>query len=542
MPPTELPISDFDRPELVYAQKEEIEKAYLRKSEENFSIFARGLIIDSQFGPQLFNSCIAGFQRHTFDELQPSLESLRDGKQPKCQRWWIERTKKASKDADLAIIVLWLVAFPTKPFYGQIAAADREQAGIVKDRISNLLHLNPWLNDHVTLVQNKVKSKKLKANGDPMCVFDILATDTAGSHGGTPDLLIVNELSHITNWEFVETLMNNADGVAWGMIILATNAGFKNTPAWQWRLNAIKSEDWEIHVLAKPAPWHNKKSLKDAKARNPKGVYLRLWRGIWVSGKGDAFDEELIDACFVMPGPIEREPEWMYVAGLDLGISRDHSGLAIVAVNPDSTDIKVVKFKWWAPPEGGKIDLMEVERYILAMHQRYRLTCMFFDPHQAELMGQRLSRYLACQPVPFSSGKNLDTMANVFLQLINAGRLKCYDDEAGRLRRDFARFNIVERPYGYRLEPTKAILGDEGHADVGTAVAIALPGALDLLEGGYGWLPDDIQLVGYGEKPTDEEIAEMPEEYQDLFSLEEEEEKRATLSQRDDFDVMSEYE
>ena len=64
---------------------------------------------------------------------------------PKMQRFWIERTKKASKDADLAVIMMWLVAFPVRPLYMQVGAADRVQAGIVKDRMSHLLHHNPWL-------------------------------------------------------------------------------------------------------------------------------------------------------------------------------------------------------------------------------------------------------------------------------------------------------------------------------------------------------------------------------------------------------------
>ena len=67
-------------------------------------LFVRGLKIASQTGPAVFENCMAGFQRDTFIEMAPSLEALRVGEKPKMQRFWIERTKKASKDADLAVV------------------------------------------------------------------------------------------------------------------------------------------------------------------------------------------------------------------------------------------------------------------------------------------------------------------------------------------------------------------------------------------------------------------------------------------------------
>ena len=110
----------------------------------------------------------------------------------------------------------------------------------------------------------------------------------------------------------------------------------------------------------------------------------------------------------------------------------------------------------------------------------------------------------------FGSPKNLDEMARAFVQAVKAGRLVCYDDEEGRLRRDFGKFSIdVKMPTGYRLT---AVSDEHGHADVGTALVIALPRAVELM-GGWGRLQPDESLIadeGGDEKDDEETRKHMP--------------------------------
>ncbi len=88
----ELPISE-----------QEVLDIYIEKSRNDFDCFTRGWIIPSATGPQLYEDCIQGFQRDTFQKLGPSLHAVRDGNIPPIRRFWIERTKKEAKDSDLAI-------------------------------------------------------------------------------------------------------------------------------------------------------------------------------------------------------------------------------------------------------------------------------------------------------------------------------------------------------------------------------------------------------------------------------------------------------
>ena len=497
-------------------------ETWKRQCEIEFRAFYRGLTIEGQTGKRIFENVITDFQREFFEDIADSLESLRIGGMPARQRFWLERTKKASKDADLAIIVLWLTCFPHKPFFGQIAAADKDQAGIVKERISHLLEHNKWLNEHVELVQWEIRSKKPLESGDPMAKVVIMSSDIGGAHGGTPDLLIVNELSHVTKWEFVENLMDNADGVVQGIVIVATNAGHRNTPAWQWRKNAVVSEDWSVHVLAAPAPWHSKAKLEDSRRRNPIGRYNRLWLGKWQSGTGDAISEEKIAAAFAgMRGPVIRpESGWEYLLGLDLGVKHDHSGLMVLGVNQSLQRAKTAYWRGWAPdPSTGEVYLPDVERAILECVTIYRPSVMFYDPSQAILMAQRVRARVACREMSFSRPSNLMAMASCFVQMLNEERLECYDDGDNRLRGDIAKFRIVEKSYGYRLEATS---DDSGHADVGTALLICCPYAMAAMGISCQWRPEDdiaadpVELMGELAK---EEVAAMPDELREIYEM-----------------------
>lgn len=497
-------------------ERQNILRAYIKASEKSFMVFLRGLRIASQFGPQVFDQVAAEYQMICFKDMAPSIQALRDGQMPPKRRFWIERTKKASKDADLAVIVAWLVGFCTRPFYGQIGAADREQAGIVRDRLSALLVWNPWLNDRIELVGSEIRSKLKRPDGLALGYFAIKSADVAGAHGGTPDLLILNELSHIKRWEFAENLVDNADGVAQGVVIVATNAGFKGSKAWKWRENAVKSPEWVLHILARPAPWHSAATVEDAKQRNDKSRYQRLWWGAWVSPVSSALTEEELDSVFKLKGPTDPEKgDWVYVAGLDLGISHDHAAFSILGVSSKERKIKLCLFKRWIPPVGGKINLIEVRDYVERIARHYNLYTLYYDPYQAELMTQELRhKRIRCTEMTFSSSTNLTRMATAFLQVVKGGELYCYDEEE-IVRIDFGKFVIVDKGSTFRLD---AVSDESGHADVGTSIIIALPAALEMLEITNPLLaPDDVIVYEREEDLTKEEIKALPDDLAAIY-------------------------
>jgi len=511
-------------------QRDQIELAYQLRSRDDFLLFARGLTIPSAEGPRQFDEVMAPFQREFLEQIEPSLKAARVGDEPPRRRWWIERTKGASKDSDLAVCLLWLLAFPGRPLYMQVGAGDRDQAAIVRKRMEDLLYYNGWLAEWVSIKQNKAVNLR-----PGIAELDILAADAKTAHGGTPDVMVINELTHVDRWDFASNMMSNAAKVPRNLTIVATNAGFRGTKAEVWRRNAdashesrmkkgdeAPSSDWTVMTWTKPAPWILPADVEDERRRSPSaGAFNRLWYGVWASGKGDALDEEDIDRCMIRQGPIVKpEVGWNYVAGLDLGISHDHAGLAVLGSHAGLQKVRLAWMRGFAPIKVGEgrieVDLMAVEEECYQVFRQYNLRWFGYDPAAGgSYMAQRLrNRQCPMQEVSFSSQTNMSLMATTLVQSMKEGRLECYDDE-GRLRRDLGKFNIVERTKGtgFKLEATR---DEHGHADVGTALVIALPRAVQLLYW-TGLMPDDVVAGGEESELTEEEVAELPGDLKELY-------------------------
>ncbi len=56
------------------------------------------------------------------------------------------------------------------------------------------------------------------------CLVDFLSTN---------DVLILNELSHVQREEFASNLLDNADKMPCGVVVIAGNTGFRGTFAWR---------------------------------------------------------------------------------------------------------------------------------------------------------------------------------------------------------------------------------------------------------------------------------------------------------------------
>jgi hypothetical protein len=161
--------------------------------------FRESLIIPGGRGPARFGEVMADFQRRDFEALDPALVALRNGVQPPLGRFFLERTKGASKDSDAAVILLWLLAFSPRPLAAQVGAADQDQSDELRKAAKGILRLNSWLAEMVEARNWSL----LNPRTGSLC--DIIAADVAGSHGARPDFLILNELSHVTKREFART-------------------------------------------------------------------------------------------------------------------------------------------------------------------------------------------------------------------------------------------------------------------------------------------------------------------------------------------------
>jgi hypothetical protein len=476
--------------------------ALIARFKHDPAAYRRALVIPAVTGAARLDVVATDFQRHDFAQMDRALLALAKGERPEPGRLWLERTKGASKDTDLAVMLLWLLAFSPRPLTCQVGAADQDQADELRKAAKDILRLNEWLSEFIETQSWAIIGTMSEAR------CDIIAADVAGSHGARPDLLILNELSHVTKEEFASNLLDNASKVPHGVVCIATNAGF--TDSWQWKLRELArtSERWHFSAYQQPAPWLDPGELAEARRRNSPQRYARLWEGVWVSGAGDALAADDIEASLTQAGPMDgSEPGWTFYGGLDLGVSRDHSALVVVGAHvghaevvkderPDPPSIiqamiqnglmlrkegpgsiihhgtgrlRLASAVSFAPSATRKVDLQAVERAVIETNRRFNLRRLFYDEYEARLLAQRVVTVgVPMEPVSMT-GANLVAMASTLLEVTTSRQLDLFRHEA--LIADLRRARLVERSYGTRLESPR---GPHGHGDLATGFMLAL--------------------------------------------------------------------
>lgn len=403
-------------------------------------------------------------------------------------RAYLERARGHSKTTDLAVTVCWALAFATRPLKGYAFAADQDQAKLLKNAVDVLCRLNPWLGKILEVQKNAVLNV---AQGHPGsgASLEISTSDVASSYGILPDLIICDELTH---WQgdgsLWHSIISSAAKRESCLLVVIANAGFADS--WQWGVReAARLEDgWYFSRLDGPvASWMSAKTLEEQRRMLPGKAFNRLWLNEWSSAGGDALTPEIIAAAF----PPEARPMsgmeegFTFVAGLDLGLTRDNAALVVLAVPSDGSagKIRLAYNKLWRPTPNQKIDLITVEKHLLEIDRQFGLEAVGFDPWQAEHLAQTIEadserqqrnarRSNAAEPfmreVP-PTATNLRQQATLTIEFFNDRRVIAYDCED--LRRDLNKLRVEEKSYGARLVSPR---DGDGHGDTFSAFANAL--------------------------------------------------------------------
>lgn len=331
----------------------------------------------------------------------------------------------------------------------------------------------------------------------------------------TPHLIVADELCHWAKPDLWHSLLSSAAKRSDCVVVCISNAGWRDTEWWNLREAIRDDHAWRFARLDGPvATWIDAKHLDEQRRLLPPKVYSRLWLNQWADGAGDAIDASDIQSAFTLEGPTPKAQRgWAYVAGLDVGLSRDFTALAVVGKHvgysepvkrrtkprnataaalidlglwdapsddppewrhfPGTGKLKLVQLAIWKPSNGNRVDLQQVEKTILAYHQAFKLAAVSFDPWQAEYLAQRLGKAgIWCPPCNFTAG-NLQEMATATLDAFRESIIELYPHE--QLQSDLRALRVVEKGYGYRLESPRSSNG--GHGDCATALAIALRSA-----------------------------------------------------------------
>lgn len=452
--------------------------------------FRTDLMVDVDGVARRFGDVMDQWQAADFAALDPALLRCTGRSDADAEmRAYLERPRGHSKTTDLAVTCVWALAFATRPLRGYAFAADRDQAALLKDAMATIVRLNPWLGDILDVQKNLVVNVAAGHPGNG-AKLEIFTSDVASSWGILPDFIIADELTH---WQgdgsLWHSIVSSAAKRANCLLVVISNAGF--CESWQWavRETARTDEAWTFSHLDGPqASWLTPERIAELRRMLPAVAAARLIDNCWAAAGGDALTPADIQAAFVpdLQPMTGQEPGWLFVAGVDLGLTRDCSAVVVLAV-PDggrSGRIRLAHDRLWRPTLGKKIDLTEVERHILELDQQFNLETVAFDPWQMEHLAQRLEAATAHRRrntlrLRYSKGPwmreipptaaNLREQATMVIECFGDRRLQFYECEP--LRRDLLKLRCEEKSYGIRLTSPR---DGDGHGDTFSAFSLAL--------------------------------------------------------------------
>jgi phage terminase large subunit-like protein len=443
------------------------------------------LVIPSSRGMVRFGTIMEPFQREWINALAPSLAALAHGELPPIRRYFIDATKGSGKDLILALSLCYLLYFARRPMLIEIGANDQEQGTETRKSLREILRCTGWLNALIyQAVEIKATSAVNETNG---VVVEILARNAFGRHGSRPDVVVINELTHIADEDFAETLADNATKMPRGLMLIGSNAGTLDSWQHRWKVDAMEDAGCYVGEYKQPAPWLDPADIERARRRNPPARFQRLYYGVWSTGASDALDRDDIDRAFdaeLLP-MTGRESGYVFAGGLDLSTTKDHSAWCVVGKHRNGR-FRLADLRIWRPTIAKKIDQAEIERTILESHARYHLKKVRADRYQAEYVTDRLRLQGVPVDCPQQSGTLLIEQATVLIEQFASGNIDLYGHP--QLERELREVRLMEKQYGFKLESPR----EDGHGDAVSALSIALTMCRPLLPAAHhttGWLP-----------------------------------------------------
>ncbi len=453
-------------------------KIDLRQLAMDPAAFRNVLMIDTANGPVRYAEAMQANEWQRIDHEALDAGWLRAAglpvpkDRPIYSRAYLERPRGHDKTSGTAVSVAWCLFAAVRRRTGVLAAASKDQAGLLRTAIEQLVRTNPWLGNYLEVQAGLILNRQTGS------CCSVLSSEAHTSWGLLVDFIAIDELTVWPNLELWYSLLSAIAKKEHGFLQVISNGGFAGSPQEEiYRQVQETDSGWYFHSLDGPvASWISAANLEEQRRLLPAVVYDRVWLNRWTSGEDSAISEDDLKSSVTMAGPMRADVAFreknFAVAGLDIGVKHDRSALVVLAVPHGTQRIKLAAATSWKPPRGGEVDLTAVEKAVLRAHHDFGLSAVYFDPSQALHSAQRLKRRgVRMIEYPFTP-RNLDRSASALMMCFRQRQVDLHDHP--QLRKDLRCLRIEERMQGLRLT---AVSGPDGHADLGIAFSIALPAA-----------------------------------------------------------------
>jgi phage terminase large subunit-like protein len=347
-----------------------------------------------------------------------------------------------------------------------VAAADTDQARIIFENVDGYLDRNPALGGHFRSRRNEL----LTESGSRIRV---IASDAPSAYGlgGTHRRfrLIADELTAWKSDELWVALASASGKVEDAQTIVLSNAGFDAERSWQWRVRrTAETEQWGYLFSAEGviASWITAEWVEQMSALLPSAAFERLIGNVWASGVGDFVTVEQWRSCVdERLVPQARGGGRRYRAGLDLGLVKDRTALAIV--HGDGDTVVLDELQVWQGTRSEPVSITQIERAVVDATRRYPGLRVVADTWQLKGSIERLQRERVEISAFVFGASSVGKLSTTLHHAITSARLRVYPDP--ELEREILGLRVVETAGGWRFDHRAG-----GFSDRAVALAMAL--------------------------------------------------------------------
>jgi hypothetical protein len=391
----------------------------------------------SERSEQPFDELMQPWQRADFRALDPAWLRLagRDVTST-VRRAWIERPRGHAKTSDMAVQLAWILLFAEHAVSGLAAAADRDQAALIRDALLRLALANPELARPLSFTRHTVVNRGTGSR------LDVISSDVASSWGVLPGFVICDELCHWEKPEMWQSLISSAAKDPGCVLAVLTNAG--RGRGWQWDLREAARDNaagtdptWHFSSLdGVHAPWLSERDIDEQRLLLPPPVFERLWLNRWQHSDGEFVTLAEAEACRDESLSYQHRGEHgrRYVAAVDYAEKHDLCAAIVVhlADHTDRTDragevrIVVDRLDVVVPSPGDPVPVAWVERWAEEVAEKFPGVLIVFDEHQMVGTIQRLQASADVRRFDFAAGRGNHRLAVALRQLITHRELAWY--------------------------------------------------------------------------------------------------------------------
>lgn len=381
---------------------------------------------------ETFGEIIQPWQARDFALLDPAWQKLAGlPVETDLCRAWIERPRGHAKTSDMAMQIAWILRFANRPLNGIVAAADQDQATLIRDAFARLVRGNEWVFEPLKVLKHRIENQHTGSR------LTVISSDVQSSWGLLVDFVICDELCHWSQPDLWYSLLSTAAKRPRCVLAVLTNAGMGR--GWQWsvreaaRLDAQKTNPmWAFSTLDGPqAPWITEKQLAEQRALLPGPVFERLWLNRWQHSDGEFVTLAEAEACRDdnLKTQTQGQPGVQYFAAIDYAEKRDLTVGVVLhreAVGGDSFRLVVDRMDVVAPSSNSPTPVSWVSDWIQTISAKFQRVQFVLDEWQLLGVIQAWERKVKIQRFEFAAGKGNHELALTLHRLIRQQQVAWY--------------------------------------------------------------------------------------------------------------------